>query len=178
MLGNGGIFCWYSYISPLMNRIAGFAPSEITMLMVLAGGSMCVGNLLGGKLADRYTPGKTILGVQAVMIFGLLTTFFLASYPGIAVLMLCVCTACLFGVSAPQQLLLLRFSKGGEMMGAALVQVAFNLGNAVGAYCGGLPITYGLPYNYPALVGAGFVVIGVISTATFCKKYQTANAGI
>lgn len=91
--GNGGIFCWYSYISPLMNRIAGFAPSEITMLMVLAGGSMCVGNLLGGKLADRYTPGKTILGVQAVMIFGLLTTFFLASYPGIAVLMLCVCTA-------------------------------------------------------------------------------------
>ena len=48
-----GIFCWYSYISPLMNRIAGFAPSEITMLMVLAGGSMCVGNLLGGKLADR-----------------------------------------------------------------------------------------------------------------------------
>lgn len=92
--------------------------------------------------------------------------------------MLCVCTACLFGVSAPQQLLLLRFSKGGEMMGAALVQVAFNLGNAVGAYCGGLPITYGLPYNYPALVGAGFVVIGVISTATFCKKYQTANAGI
>ena len=109
---------------------------------------MCVGNLLGGKLADRYTPGKTILGVQAVMIFGLLTTFFLASYPGIAVLMLCICTACLFGVSAPQQLLLLRFSKGGEMMGAALVQVAFNLGNAVGAYCGGLPITYGLPYNY------------------------------
>ena len=176
--GNGGIFCWYSYISPLMNRIAGFAPSEITMLMVLAGGSMCVGNLLGGKLADRYTPGKTILGVQAVMIFGLLTTFFLASYPGIAVLMLCICTACLFGVSAPQQLLLLRFSKGGEMMGAALVQVAFNLGNAVGAYCGGLPVTYGLPYNYPALVGAGFVVIGVISTATFCKKYQTANAGI
>ncbi len=47
--------------------------------------------------------------------------------------MLCICTACLFGVSAPQQLLLLRFSKGGEMMGAALVQVAFNLGNAVGS---------------------------------------------
>ena len=66
--------------------------------------------------------------------------------------MLCVCTACLFGVSAPQQLLAVAFSKGGEMMGAALVQVAFNLGNAVGAYCGGLPITYGLPYNYPALV--------------------------
>lgn len=178
MFGNGGIFCWYSYISPLMNKVAGFSPAEITLLMVMAGGSMCVGNITGGKLADRYTPGKTILGVQLTMIFGLLVTFFFASYPGIAVLMMCVCTACLFGVSAPQQLLLLRYSKGGEMMGAALVQVAFNLGNAIGAYCGGLPVTYGLPYNYPALVGAAFVVIGVISTATFCRKYQASGVAM
>ena len=174
--GNGGIFCWYSYISPLMNKMAGFDPSEITLLMVLAGGSMCVGNIAGGKLSDRYTPGRTILGVQLCMIAGLLSTFFFSTYPAIAVLMMCVCTACLFGVSAPQQLLLLRFSTGGEMMGAAMVQVAFNLGNAVGAYCGGLPITYGLGYNYPALVGTGFVIIGVISTATFCRKYRKENA--
>ena len=176
MFGNGGIFSWYSYISPLMNKVAGFAPSEITMLMILAGGSMCVGNIVGGKLSDRYTPGKTILGVQLLMIAGLLTTFFFASYPGIAVLMLSLCTACLFGVSAPQQLLLLRFSKGGEMMGAAMVQVAFNLGNALGAYCGGLPVTYGLDYTYPALVGAGLVAIGVTSTATFCRMYRKENA--
>ena len=61
------------------------------------------------------------------------------------------------------------------MMGAAMVQVAFNLGNAVGAYCGGLPITYGMGYNYPALVGTGFVIIGIISTATFCHKYRKEN---
>lgn len=176
--GNGGIFCWYSYISPLMNQVAGFASSEITMLMVLAGGSMCVGNIIGGKLSDRYSPGETILGVQLIMVFGLLTTFFQASNPGIAVLMLCICTASLFGVSAPQQLLLLRFSKGGEMMGAAMVQVAFNLGNALGAYSGGLPITYGLGYNYPALVGACFVGIGVICTAIFCKIYHKENTGL
>ena len=60
-------------------------------------------------------------------------------------------------------------------MGAAMVQVAFNLGNAVGAYCGGLPITYGMEYNYPALVGTGFVIIGIISTATFCHKYRKEN---
>ena len=175
---NGGIFCWYSYISPLMNQLAGFSPSEITLLMVLAGGSMCVGNIAGGKLSDRYTPGRTILAMQTCMIVGLLSTFFFATRPGIAVLMMCLCTACLFGVSAPQQLLLLRFSKGGEMMGAALVQVAFNLGNAVGAYCGGLPITYGLTYNYPALVGTGFVAIGIISTITFCRKYKKENAAV
>ena len=178
VLGNGGIFCWYSYINPLMTDVSGYPVGVMPILMLLAGGSMCVGNIAGGKLADRYTPGKTILGVQLTMIFGLLVTFFFASYPGIAVLMMCVCTACLFGVSAPQQLLLLRYSKGGEMMGAALVQVAFNLGNAIGAYCGGLPVTYGLPYNYPALVGAAFVVIGVIPTATFCRKYQASGVAM
>ena len=146
--------------------------------MLLAGGSMCVGNLLGGRLSDRYTPGRTIQGVQACMIAGLLATFFFASSPVVAVLMMCLCTACLFGVSAPQQLLLLRFSKGGEMMGAALVQVAFNLGNALGAYCGGLPITYGLTYNYPALVGVGFVLVGLTSTTLFCRMYRKENAAV
>ena len=112
------------------------------------------------------------------MIAGLLATFFFASSPVVAVLTLCLCTACLFGVSAPQQLLLLRFSKGGEMMGAALVQVAFNLGNALGAYCGGLPITYGLTYNYPALVGVGFVLVGLTSTTLFCRMYRKENAAV
>lgn len=54
-----------------------------------------------------------------------------------------LCTGCLFCVSSPQQLLILENSRGGEMLGAALVQVAFNLGNALGAYCGGLPIDHG-----------------------------------
>lgn len=176
--GNGGLFCWYSYVSPQMNLVAGFAPEQITMLMILAGGSMCIGNLLGGRLSDRYTPGRTILAIQWTMLAGLLTLFFFAHFPGIAVLMMCICTACLFGVSAPQQLLLLRFSKGGEMMGAALVQIAFNLGNALGAYCGGLPITYGYDYHYPALVGSAFVAVGICSTAFFCHKYKQENAHV
>lgn len=62
---------------------------------------------------------------------------------------MCVCTTGLFAVSSPQQLLLLRHSEGGELLGAASVQVAFNLGNAIGAYCGGLPLEAGLGYEYP-----------------------------
>ena len=174
-LGNGGIFCWYSYISPLMNHVAGFATSEITILMILAGGSMCIGNLLGGKLSDKYTPGRTIFGIQILMLAGLLTVFMASHHAIIAVLAMCVCAACLFGVSSPQQLLLIRYSKGGELMGAAMVQIAFNLGNAVGAYCGGLPIRAGLTYEYPALVGILFVALGLVSTGLFCKKYASTN---
>ena len=61
-------------------------------------------------------------------------------------------------------------AKGGEMLGAACVQVAFNLGNAIGAYVGGLAISGG--YRYPALAGVPFAMVGFILFLTFYKKYQ------
>lgn len=56
MLGNGGLFCWYSYISPLMTTVSGFAPDKMTDIMVLAGMGMCIGNILSGRLSDIYSP--------------------------------------------------------------------------------------------------------------------------
>ena len=61
-------------------------------------------------------------------------------------------------------------AKGGEMLGAASVQVAFNLGNAIGAYAGGLAISEG--YRYPALTGVPFALIGFILFLIVYKKYQ------
>lgn len=59
-------------------------------------------------------------------------------------------------------------AKGGEMLGAACVQVAFNLGNAIGAYVGGLAISGG--YRYPALAGVPFAMVGFILFLTFYKE--------
>lgn len=138
MFGNGGIFCWYSYVTPLMTHVAGFSENSMTFIMVLAGLSMTVGNLMGGKFSDQYGAARVVKYTQVIMASGLLAIFFAASVSWLAVILMCICTAGLFAVSAPQQLLLLRNSRGGEMMGAACVQVAFNLGNAIGAYAGGL----------------------------------------
>ena len=85
---------------------------------------------------------------------------------------MCVCTLCLFALSSPQQLLLLKNAEGGEMMGAACVQIAFNLGNAFGAYCGGLPLEAGLGYEYPALIGAGLSFLGFLSLALYSYRYE------
>ena len=52
-LGNGGIFCWFSYISPLLQMEGGFSAASISLLMVLAGGGMVVGNQVSALLADR-----------------------------------------------------------------------------------------------------------------------------
>lgn len=78
MLGNGGVFCWYSYINPLLTKVSGFSTESITLLMVLAGFGMVVGNLLGGKLSDKYTPGRVAASTQFILFTALLGIFFVA----------------------------------------------------------------------------------------------------
>lgn len=172
LLGNGGVFCWYSYINPLLTHVSGFHPQSITFLMVLAGFGMVVGNLASGRLSDKYKPGRVAATVQACICVTLLLIFFLSSVSWLSVLLMCLCTAGLFALSSPQQVLLIRYSKGGEMLGAASVQVAFNLGNAIGAYSGGSALQAGLGYQYPALIGVPFAFAGFILLTVFHKKYE------
>ena len=169
-LSNGGLFFCYSYINPMLTNVSGFSAESITPLMILAGFGMVMGNLISGRLSDRYTPGKVGTVAQALICIMLLLLFFLSPYKWAAALLMCLCTAGLFAVSSPEQVLIIRVAKGGEMLGAASVQVAFNLGNAIGAYAGGLAISEG--YRYPALTGVPFALIGFILFLIFYKKYQ------
>ena len=169
-LGNGGVFCWYSYISPLLTHVSGFSDNSLSVLMVLAGFGMVVGNLISGRMSDRYTPGRVTMVVQAGICLTLLAIFFLASNPWMSVLLMILCTAGLFAVSSPEQLLIIRVAPGGEMLGGACVQMAINFGNAVGAYAGGLAVTH--DYRYTALVGIPFALIGFVLAFIFYKQYQ------
>lgn len=169
-LGNGGVFCWYSYISPLLTNVSGFSENSITALMVLAGFGMVVGNLASGRMSDRYTPGRVLMMAQGGICIVLLAIFFFSSNPWISLLLMFLCTAGLFAVSSPEQLLIIRVAPGGEMLGGACIQIAFNFGNAVGAYAGGLAVTGG--FEYAALVGVPFAFIGFILAVIFYKRYQ------
>ena len=171
MLGNGGIFCWYSYVSPLMVHTSGFRSGDLTLIIMLAGFGMFAGNIIGGHFSDRFTPEKVVRFTLCVAFLALTGIFFGAHVPYLSMALMCLTTACLFCVSSPQQLLILENSRGGEMLGAALVQVAFNLGNAVGAFCGGLPIDHKLGYEYTALPGAVFVLLGLLAVVVYIRKY-------
>lgn len=176
LLGNGGVFCWYSYITPLLTNVSGIAAQYISFMMVLAGAGMVAGNLLGGKLSDKFGPGHTGRGIEITIFVTLLLIFFVAHCSFLSVVLMVIATACLFGVSSPQQILLLRYSKGGELMGGAMVQLAFNLGNALGAYCGGLPVESGMGYEWTALVGACFAFVGFVCYFLFCARYEKRRA--
>ena len=94
-------------------------------------------------------------GILIALICAVCTVFFL-----VPALDLVVVAGCLFAVSGPEQFLILRHAPGGEMLGGACVQMAFNLGNALGAFVGGLPISFGCTPRYTALAGIPFCLLG------------------
>ena len=175
MLANGGIFCWYSYVSPLLIS-GGFSADTLPALMIAAGFGMVAGNMISGRLCDHHRPGHVVATTQCVAIATLLLIFWLADCGWLSAALMVVCTGCLFAVSSPQQFLILKYAPGGELLGGASIQVAFNLGNALGAFCGGLPIAAGLPPRYAALAGVPFVMPGLLSFVIFCRKYEKAKA--
>lgn len=175
IMGNGGIFCWYSYINPLLVKVSGIMPKYVSAIMILAGAGMCIGNLLGGKLSDKFSPSIVASLTQLTACIALITIFFTASNPYLSIFLMCVCTTCLFAISAPQQVLLIKNAKGGEMLGASFSQISFNLGNALGAFVGGIPIEHGLSYQYTTVPGALFSLIGFFMLFCFFKKYETCE---
>jgi DHA1 family arabinose polymer transporter-like MFS transporter len=166
-LGNGGVFCWYSYISPLMTGVSGFRAQSMTWIMILAGLGMVAGNAAAGKLSNRFGPAKVAVSTQALITAALTLVFFFAPRPAASLGLMTLLSVCLFALSTPEQLLLIRNSPGGEMLGAACAQMAFNLGNALGAYFGGLPINAGLGYQYCALIGVFTALPGLAALAVF-----------
>jgi DHA1 family arabinose polymer transporter-like MFS transporter len=118
-LGNGGVFCWYSYITPLLTNVSGFSAGSVTALMMLAGFGMVVGNLVSGRLSDKYTPGRVGMVVQGMICIVLLLIFFLSPHPWCSAILMALCTAGLFAVSSPEQVLIIRVAPGGEMLGGA-----------------------------------------------------------
>lgn len=172
MFANGGIFCWYSYISPLLTTEGGFAADVLPALMIAAGFGMVAGNLVSGRLCDRHRPSVVVASTISIGIVSLLLIFLLADYGWVSAALMIICTGCLFAVSSPQQYLILKYAPGGELLGGASIQMAFNMGNALGAFCGGLPITAGLPPRYAALVGVPFLLCGLIACVIFSRKYE------
>lgn len=160
-IGTGGFFAWYSYIAPLMTQVANLPEHMVSYAMIIAGLGMVVGNFMGAKMAERFSPLVAVAGSLATMILVLIANSLLASSPHIVLVLTFVIGMVSFTVATPIQMAIISTAKGAEMLGSSLNQSAFNMGNASGAYFAGLPIAYG--YGVPAagLVGAVLAALGV-----------------
>ena len=171
-LGQGSIYCWYSYVEPCMRQIAGFTPGQMTWVMMVAGMGFVVGGLASGRLSDRFSPSKVTCLVAAFTIVLLPSIYLFAADKAVSVVLMFLATACLFGIGGPLQYLIIKFAKGGEMLGGAGIQVAFNTSNACSAAIGGAVIHAGYSLAAPALVGIPLAVAATGVLWGFHHKYR------
>lgn len=175
LLGQIGIYSWYSFIDPQLTLVAGFSRDSMSWLMVLAGFGMFAGNLVAGRLGDRFKPAAVAASVQASAIPVLVLFFYLGHYKLAAVVLMVLGTAALFGSGSPLQSDIVGYARGGEMLGAACIQIAYNAGNAIAAWFGGKVINYTDSYMAPAVVGLPLVAVGALMLVYLYYHYERRN---
>nr|WP_242695817.1 MFS transporter [Pedobacter sp. SYSU D00873] len=174
-IGTGGLFCWISYIAPLMTEVARFKSSSVPYILIVAGFGMVVGNFIGGKLADSLKPASATIVLLFAMAVTLVLIYFFSESQIASIILTFIAGSCSLALAAPIQLLMIDSSKGAEMLGASITQAAFNLGNALGAYLGGLPVAAGLGYTSPAMVGVLMALGGAgFAWILIAKRKKTA----
>lgn len=173
MLGNSGIFCWWSYVSPWLQDVGGWSAAALPALLVLAGFGMIVGSQLGGRCGDRLSPGRAAAIGQGISCVSMLLIFAISGSPLTSAALMFLCCVGLFFPSSPQQLAMVEVGVGGgEMIAGACVQVAFNGGNAIGAQIGQAVLNTGAAYNAPALAGAPIAACAVALLALYARRFE------
>ncbi|MES1160385.1 MAG: MFS transporter, partial [Bacteroidota bacterium] len=128
------------------------------------------------KLADKMEPVKACIILLISMAMVLTLIFFFSAYQPLSLCFTFIAAALSIALATPIQVLMIRTAREGELIGAAATQAAFNIGNALGAFFGGLPIAAGLGYNSPSLVGAVMALIGITFARVLWKMQQRAVA--
>lgn len=159
-IGTGGLFSWYSYIAPLLTDVSGFSPNSITYILVVAGLGMMVGNFIGGRLADKFSPANTTVALLVIMSVTLFIVHYVSVNQTLSIIMTFVTGAVAFAAASPIQMLMINTARGSEMLAASVSQASFNIGNALGAFLGGLPLAAGYDYTSPVWVGSLMALVG------------------
>ncbi len=161
VLGFAAVFAVFTFIAPILTQVSGFAETAVSPILLLFGAGLVVGNLLGGRLADRNLDRALILSLGGLGVV-LVAMELLIGYPFAAATMVGLLGAAGFATVAPLQLRILQKAKGmGQALASSLNIAAFNLGNAIGAWVGGLTIEHGPGLAHLPIVAAIFPVAAV-----------------
>ena len=172
--GQASVYCWMSYISPIMTDVTGFSEHTMTFIMVVVGAGMVFGNYIAGRLADRHSASLVTAIIATFIIVVMPLIYFCSPYKLPSLALTFLAPALLFGLGGPLQYLIVRYAKGGEMLGGAGIQIAFNVSNAMAAAIGGAVIHHGFGLASPALAG---VPLAVISAVALFMLYHMERSG-
>ena len=171
-IGTGGFFAWFSYIAPLLTEVTGFKSTSIPLIMTVVGVGMTVGVQVGGRLADRFHPLRAVLILLVSMTVLLLCNGLLATSQPAMVVLAFATGANALALGPPIQMMLMEQSREAEMLGSSLGQSGFNIGNAAGAFLGGIPLTLGYSYIAPQWVAATVAMLGVLLAMAMLARHR------
>ncbi|WP_426006887.1 MFS transporter [Paenarthrobacter sp. NyZ202] len=160
IIGFGGFFAVYTYIAHTMTGVAGIPESLIPAVVALYGLGMVVGNIIGGRLADRSVMG-TIYWIMPGIALALVVYAVAAHWAWSAFAMAFVVGGIGSMLTPALQTRLLDAAPGAASLASSLNHSALNIANALGAFLGGTVIAWGWGYVAPALVGAVLAVLGL-----------------
>jgi DHA1 family inner membrane transport protein len=173
VLGYGGMFGAFTYIAFTLTDVTGFASSAVPWLLVLFGVGLFAGNWLGGRAANRSIDGTllVVLGALTVVMVGF--ALVATSRPAtVAALVLMGATG--FATVPALQMRIVRYAEHAPSLASGANIAAFNVGNAAGAWLGGLTIAAGLGYTSPLWTGA---LMTLVSVAVLGIAVATARRG-
>lgn len=166
-LGYGGTFVVFTYLSPILQQVTGFQESTVTFILLVYGIAIALGNLFGGKAANKK-PLKALLWMFAAQGLVLLAFYFTAASPVLSIITLFLLGGLSFATVPGLQLLVVQIAEkevpGTEDVASGINIAAFNIGIAIGSYAGGLIVTSSLGLGSTPWIGALFLLVTVLIT--------------
>ncbi|ATG21313.1 MFS transporter [Ralstonia pickettii] len=161
VLGAGAMFTLYTYVAPTLAQLTGATPAFVTAMLVLIGVGFSIGNMAGGRLADRSLDGS-LIGFLVLLIATMLAFPVLAKTHAGAAAALLVWGIATFAVVPPLQMRVMRAAAEAPGLASSINVGAFNLGNALGAAAGGAVISAGFGYAAVPVAGALIAAAGLL----------------
>lgn len=173
VFGFAGVFAVFTYVQPLLTQVTGFVESQVSVILLMFGVGMVLGNVIGGRLTDR-APVRMLLGSLTALAVILVLMGFAMENRVTAVLFVGLLGTGAFSTVAPLQLRVLNKAQGaGQSMASSLNIAAFNLGNALGAWLGGAAIIQGVDLAHLPWVAAILTLSGLALAACSVLKERT-----
>jgi DHA1 family inner membrane transport protein len=165
VLGFGGMFGAFTYIAYTLTEVSGFASAAVPWLLIVFGVGMFVGNALGGRFADRALD-KSLVTILAGLAVVLAAFAFVASSQLATIAALLLMGFFGFATVAGLQMRVMKYADHAPTLASGANIAAFNLGNALGAWIGGLTITAGFGYTSPLWAGS-LITVGAVIVMAF-----------
>ncbi len=166
-VGYGGTFTAFTFLAPILEEVSGFESGAIGLIMLVYGVSVAVGNIWGGRMADRLGPIKALYIIFTALALILLAFTFTAVHPVAAVLTILVWGAFAFGNVPGLQVYVVqlaeKYTPEAVDVASGLNIAAFNVGIALGSVLGGV-IIESMSLMDTAWIGALIVVLALVLT--------------